>query len=158
MEEVVLGILVTDGKILLTDIPPDYREFAGMVGFPGGDVDDEDNLAAALKRLVFQKTGVKTEIEQKLGTVKQFVRKGTGDDRTILIHVYELEEIERPEYLAPMAFREDVDELDETEIAPSNLSMFQRMYQDGITGNYRSIVEQDKNGDYRQTEFEFLGD
>lgn len=152
-EQVALGILTRGDRILLVDIPIDAREFHGMVGFPGGNIEDGETLQEGCGRLIMEKTHVLGRVEQKLGVVHQHLDRAEDPDRHVDLHVFDVEYLEHDE-LSNIAFWNDIDELDSLEIVPSNLRIFQELYRFGRHDEYRSVVEKNTDGEYVQTEFE----
>lgn len=151
----VIGILTHGEKVLLVERPLDANNFAGMIGFPGTKVRPGETDRWAIRSVFQVEAGVDIEIVEKLGTVEQYIHSMLGDTEVIL-SVFEVSELETM-HLAEDTFWARGDRLEEMEVVPGNIDIFEQLYQQRRGGRYRSEVREGMFSGYHQLSFEWLG-
>jgi len=157
--DVGLGLLVINGRVLMVERDWDVSEFPGMAAFPGGDVDGDEHPMRGIVRIFQAETNVRADVRRKLGTVLQRLAFPDGSYEDYRLHVYEMQLIERRS-LSENAFWVDAGRLDELDIVPSDLTIFERLYVDRDRYDtyekptFVSGIRKDRRGDYTHVEFE----
>lgn len=158
-EQIAIGILEKDDRVLMVERPVDAKEFGGMAAFPGGKVRPNENPWDACERIMHRETGLDVDVMRKIDEILQTIERNDGKTRNLLLHIFIVEEDDDyPRRHSFRSFWNDDDKLDHLDIVPSNLSIFERIYQRGETGPFVSVIEQDEHGDYRQTTFDSIED
>ena len=80
--EVVCGIISYQGKILATRLAP-HRKHAGQYEFPGGKVEDREELEEALARELKEELGISVQVHHHFHTVE--VENG---DNSLQLHAF----------------------------------------------------------------------
>lgn len=66
--EIVLGIIIKDGKVLVGRVRPDKQEAFGDIEyvFPGGKVDPGETPTQAVEREILEETSLEVEVNQEI--------------------------------------------------------------------------------------------
>ncbi|MDY6770745.1 MAG: NUDIX domain-containing protein [Candidatus Nanohaloarchaea archaeon] len=159
--DVALGIVTRNDRILMVEREMRVDEFFGMVGFPGGDIESDEAPAQGAVRIVEQETNMKVDVRRKLGDVYQRLQFPDDSHHDAHLHVYEMKLVdERP--LTEYAFWTDIDRLDHLDIIPSNITIFEQLYEKRddeeaervASPSYVSAIRKNRLGEYVQTAFE----
>lgn len=154
-EHIAIGILEQNDRVLMVERPVDAKEFGGMAAFPGGKVREDEHPWDACERIMHRETGLDVDVMRKIEEILQTIERIDGETRQLLLHIFLVEEDDDyPRRHSFRSFWNDDDKLDHLDIVPSNLSIFERIYQQGEQGPFVSVIEQDEHGDYRQTIFD----
>lgn len=87
--EVVAGIIVQDGKVLIGE-RPSSKPYAGYWEFPGGKVESGESEAVALARELSEELGILVHRSQAL-----FVHDYTYPDKTVRLHFLQVLQFEK---------------------------------------------------------------
>ncbi len=82
MIEVVAAIIRRDGKILITQRPDDVH-LARLWEFPGGKVEPEETLEAALEREILEELGTKIRVDDEFFLVEHHY-----PERSVRLHFF----------------------------------------------------------------------
>lgn len=158
-EHIAIGLLEQDDRVLMVERPVDAMEFAGMAAFPGGKVSDDEHPWDACERVMHDEAGLEVDVIRKISEVLQTINHADDTHRHLLLHIFLVEEDDdHPRRHSFRSFWNDDDKLDHLNIVPSNLSIFERIYEREEEGPFVSIIEQDEHSDYVQTVFEPVED
>ena len=87
MRNIVNGLLVRQDAVLLARRSPHRKSYGGMWSFPGGHVEANETLLAALARELVEEIGVTPTATASLGSI---VDPNSGTDEPITYHMFKV--------------------------------------------------------------------
>jgi len=152
---VVLAIIVQGDRIVL--VKREREPYLGLLGLPGGKIEEGESVAEAAIREVKEETGLETKFNSYLGLVSEFLIQEDKISKHFLLHLCQLEflsgSLQRSEEGAPGWY--ELDKLDcfREKIIPSDFLKIKEIFLNQKRGYYDSIIES-KQGKYLLKKFE----
>lgn len=88
MADIVNGLLLRDGKVLIAHRSPQRRNYPNTWSFPGGHVEEGETLEQALRRELTEEIGIQAEV---CSFLEQFIDAKTNPEKPVTFHFFAVE-------------------------------------------------------------------